>query len=212
MAIRNIVFDLGNVLVDFDPPAYLLKCGFNAETAAHLLADVFSGAWQKGDAGDYLTVRALRDDLCKSHPDRKKAIRRALRPDCVRMHVLRPAVADWLCDLKKSGCRVYLLSNLAKYSHDYVRGYPFFRVLDGAVFSYRERVCKPDERIYRILLERYALVPEETVFLDDSAENVAAAERCGMQAIVFTDLAAAKAQLEALLQRESSFDGRGNDA
>ena len=62
MAIRNIVFDLGNVLVDFDPPAYLLKCGFNAETAAHLLADVFSGAWQKGDAGDYLTVRALRDD------------------------------------------------------------------------------------------------------------------------------------------------------
>ncbi len=212
MAIRNVVFDLGNVLVDFDPPAYLQRLGFNPETAAQLLVTVFSGAWQKGDAGDYLTVRDLRDSLIKRHPAQKKALRRALRPDCVRMHVLRPDVADWLHALKRRGYRVYLLSNLAKYSHDYVRGYPFFRDLDGGVFSYQERVCKPDERIYQILLERYALKAEETVFLDDSAANIAAANRCGIHGIVFTDLAAAKAQTEALLRQESSPDGKGNPA
>jgi putative hydrolase of the HAD superfamily len=125
------------------------------------------------------------------------------------MHVLRPDVADWLHALKLRGYRVYLLSNLAKYSHDYVRGYPFFRELDGGVFSYQERVCKPDERIYRILLERYALRAEETVFLDDSAANVAAAERCGIRGIVFTDFAAAKAQLEELLRQPDSPEGKG---
>lgn len=208
MTVKNVVFDLGNVLVGFDPPAYLQSLGFSPETAAQLLVAVFSGAWQKGDAGDFLTVRDLRNSLIKSHPGQKKAIRRALRPDCVRMHILRPDVADWLHALKMEGYRIYLLSNLAKYSHDYVRGYPFFRELDGGVFSYQERVCKPDERIYRILLERYALRAEETVFLDDSAANVAAATRCGIHGIVFTDLAAAKAQLEELLQSDSP-EGKG---
>lgn len=208
--IRNIVFDLGNVLVDFDPPAYLQKRGFDGKTATQLVEAVFSGAWQRGDAGEYRTVKALRDDLIQSHPDQKKAIRRALRPDCVRMHVLRQDTADWLHALKQRGFRLYLLSNLAKYSHDYVRAYPFFADLDGGVFSWQERVCKPDERIYRILLERYGLVPAETIFLDDSAANIAAAEQCGIHGIVFTDLPAAKAQLEALLQQVLSPDGKGN--
>ena len=209
MVVKNIVFDLGNVLVDFDPPAYLRKRGFDDAAAAQLLKTVFAEAWSRGDAGDYLSIAALRADLLQSHPAEAKAIRRALRPDCVRMHVLRHDVAAWLHDLKTRGYRIYLLSNLAKYSHDYVRGYPFFRELDGGVFSYQERVCKPDARIYRILLERYALRPEETVFLDDSPANVAAAQRCGICGVVFTDLAAAKAQLEPLLQQESSPDGKG---
>ena len=209
MVVKNIVFDLGNVLVDFDPPAYLQKLGFRGDAAAQLLQTVFAEAWGRGDAGDYLSIRDLRADLLRSHPAQAKAIRRVLRQDCVRMHVLRHDVAAWLHELKTCGYRVYMLSNLAKYSHDYVRGYPFYRELDGGVFSWQERVCKPDARIYRILLERYALKPEETVFLDDSPANIAAAQRCGIRGIVFTDLAAAKAQLEPLLQQTQSSDGKG---
>ena len=202
MAIRNIVFDLGNVLVDFDPLAYLRSFGFNDETAAQLLKAVFAEAWSRGDAGDYLSIAQLRADLLRSNPAQAKAIRRVLKNDCVKMHALRHDTAAFLHELKTRGYRVYMLSNLAKYSHDYVRGYPFFRELDGGVFSWQERICKPDERIYRILLERYALQPEETVFLDDSPANIAAAQRCGIHGIVFTDFAAAKAQLETLLQQE----------
>lgn len=199
MAIRNIVFDLGNVLVDFDPLAYLQKRGFHGEAAAQLLETIFAEAWGRGDAGDYLSIKELCTDLQRSHPAQAKAIRRVLQPACVRMHALRHDVAAWLHELKTRGYRVYMLSNLAKYSHDYVRGYPFYRELDGGVFSWQERVCKPDARIYRILLERYDLRPEETVFLDDSPANIAAAERCGIRGVVFTDLAAAKAQVEPLL-------------
>ena len=210
MAIKNIVFDLGNVLIDFDPPAYLHKLGFDAAAADALLQTVFTDAWPKGDAGIYLTVKAMRDDLMKRHPAQKKAIRRVLRPECVRMHTLRHDVAAWLHMLQTQGYRIFLLSNLAQYSYDYVRFYPFFRDLSGGVFSYREHVCKPDEQIYRILLERYGLVPEETVFLDDSAANIAAANRCGIRGILFADYAAAKAQLELLLQQESSPERKEN--
>ena len=63
MALRNIVFDLGNVLVDFDPPAYLRSLGFTDETAALLLKTVFTEAWSRGDAGDYLSIAQLRADL-----------------------------------------------------------------------------------------------------------------------------------------------------
>ena len=68
-------------------------------------------------------------------------------------------------------------------------------------FSYQERSCKPEEKIYRTLLERYSLVPEETVFLDDNPDNVAEADRLGIHGILFTDLAAAKAETERLLER-----------
>ena len=71
--------------------------------------------------------------------------------------------------------------------------------MDGGVFSYQEHVIKPDERIYQILLERYALLPEETLFLDDNAENIAAAQKLGIHGIVFTNLPEAKAQAEKLL-------------
>jgi len=208
MPIRNIVFDLGNVLVDFDPPAYLRSRGFDGTAAAELLRIVFAEAWPKGDAGDYLTIKAMRDDLLRSHPAKAKAIRRVLRPDCVRMHVLREDVSAYLHALKARGYRIYLLSNLAKYSHDYVRAYPFFDDLDGAVCSYQEHICKPDTRIYQILLERYGLSPQETVFLDDNPANTDAAFRCGLHGIVFTDLAAAKTQLESLLQNQKPPKGK----
>ena len=78
-------------------------------------------------------------------------------------------------------------------------GYDFFTEVDGGVFSYQERVIKPDEKIYHILLDRYALLPEETLFFDDNAENIAAAQRIGIHGILFTTLPEAKAQAEKLL-------------
>ena len=68
------------------------------------------------------------------------------------------------------------------------------------MFSYQERSCKPEETIYRALLDRYGLAPEETVFLDDNADNIAAANRLGIHGVLFTDLPAAKEETERLLE------------
>ena len=122
-----------------------------------------------------------------------------LRPDWVKIHTLKEDSTVYLHELKARGYRVYMLSNLAKESYDYIHRYDFFNELDGGVFSYQERVCKPEEKIYRTLLERYALQPEETLFFDDSAENIEAAQRLGIHGIVFTELSVVRPQAERLL-------------
>lgn len=198
--IKNIVFDLGRVLVDFDPITYLYSLGYDEETVNALYGRIFGGEdWMRHDRGDYPSVAALQAALIRKYPESELQIRRVLQPDWVKIHTLREDTAAYLAALKARGYRIYMLSNLAADSYAYVSQYPFFRLLDGGVFSYRERVCKPDKRIYDILLQRYALDPAETVFLDDNVENVAAAERAGIRGIVFTDLSSAKPQLETLL-------------
>ena len=202
MAIRNIVFDLGRVLVDFDPEGYLRSLGFSPETVNTLLQTVFAKDWPLFDRGDYASIADLCGTLCKKYPALQTELRRALVPSCVEIHTLRTETASYLTALKRRGYRIYLLSNLGSDSYEFIRQYPFFQDLDGGVFSYQERVCKPDERIYRILLERYGLQNAETVFLDDAPENVAAAKRLGIHGIVFSGLPAAKAALEALLRQD----------
>lgn len=198
--IRNIVFDLGRVLVDFDPAVYLRGFAFDEETASALQTIVFGGeAWRRHDRGDYENVEALQAELMQAHPAYAAQIRRVLQPDWVKMHTLRQEMETYLLALKQRGYRIYLLSNLAEESHRYIMRYPFYKAIDGGVYSYRERVCKPDARIYRVLLERYALQPAETVFLDDSPDNIAAAKQLGIHGVVVTDSLSAMAALEALL-------------
>ena len=199
--IRNIVFDLGRVLVGFDPLSYLRSFCYDEKTVQALMRNVYdSEDWTMHDRGDYATIEDMRDALIEKYPALEKELREILTPDWVEMHVLRADVAAYLLELKARGYRVYLLSNLAADSHAYVSRFDFFRALDGGVYSYQERCCKPDERIYDILLERYGLRSGETAFLDDNADNIAAAKRMGIHGIVFTDLAPAQQALEALLE------------
>ncbi len=197
--IRNIVFDLGRVLVGFQPDAYLRSFGYDEETVQTLLQTIFGPTWRFYDRGDIPTVIALRERLVHDYPNYEAQIHRVLRPDWVKIHTLKEDTAAYLHELKGRGYRIYLLSNLARESHAFVRGYDFFSDLDGGVFSYQEHVCKPEEEIYHILLDRYDLLPEETLFLDDCAENIEAAERLGIRGIVFTELSAVIPQVEALL-------------
>ena len=197
--IKNVVFDLGRVLVGFDPESYLRTFGFDEDTVARLLKVIFGPRWRFYDRGDYDSVLDLAKELARDYPDDAEKIGRVLRSDWVKIHTLKADTAAFLHELKTRGYHIYMLSNLARESYEFVRGYDFFSELDGGVFSYQEHVIKPDERIYRILLERYALQPEETLFLDDSPENIEAARRLGMHGIVFTELPAVLVQTEALL-------------
>ena len=197
--IKNIVFDLGRVLVDFVPDDYLRSFGFDEATVRALWEKVFGPDWRFYDRGDFASVTELRDYLAEKHPEYAEAIHRVLHTDWVRMHTLKAESATYLHELKQRGFCIFVLSNIAQDSYEYVRGYDFFGEVDGGVFSYQEHVIKPDERIYQILLERYALLPEETLFLDDNAENIAAAQKLGIHGIVFTNLPEAKAQAEKLL-------------
>ena len=198
--IKNIVFDIGRVLVEFDPHSYLTSFGFPDATVQALEQKIFEKHWNAYDRGDYMTVNELRDALVKLYPAYKTELETVLKSDWVKIHGLKQDTAAYLADLKQRGYSVYLLSNLSMDSYNFITTLDFFHQVDGGVFSYQERVCKPEPKLYETLLERYHLKPDETVFLDDTAKNVAAAEQCGIHGIQFNDFDTASAALEKLLQ------------
>ena len=183
--IRNIVFDLGNVLVDFDPKFYMQSFGFTEQEIQNLFRLVYEDDWRLYDRGDYASVTDLCDAVCKKHPAYASAFKKILCPEWVQIHSLKEETARYLSELKARGYRIYLLSNLSKESYDYVSSYPFFALIDGGVYSYQEHICKPDRGIYEVLLARYALCADETVFLDDAEANVEAANRLGIHGFCF---------------------------
>ena len=200
--IKNVVFDLGRVLVDFDPAGYIRSFGFSQEANDRLLAIVFGHDWYLHDRGDYLTIGDLTAALVKKYPDLAHEIKTVLTGDWVKIHYLKPESAAYLKELKARGYRIYILSNLSLESYGFISKYEFLQYTDGAVYSYRENACKPEEKIYRALLDRYALIPDETVFLDDVPENIAGAEAVGIHGVLFTGIEEAKKQTEALLSAE----------
>ena len=199
--IKNIVFDLGRVMVEFDPVTYLRSFDYPEELVQKLFEIVFGYDWYLHDRGDYATIDDLREALVQKYPAYEAELTAVLRGDWVKIHYLKADTAAYMAELKQRGYPIYILSNLSVESYEFIRQYDFFKIPDGGVFSYQERSCKPEEKIYRVLLDRYSLVPEETVFLDDNPDNIAAANRIGIHGVLFTDLATAKAETERLLER-----------
>ena len=112
-----------------------------------------------------------------------------------------PATAKLKKILRAEGYRLYGLSNWSAETFPQVEAtYTFMKDLDGMVISGYEGVQKPDERIYRILLERYNLRPEETVFFDDNIDNVIGAREVGIHAILFRDAEQAERDLNTLIE------------
>jgi putative hydrolase of the HAD superfamily len=201
--IKNIVFDLGRVMVEFDPLTYIRGFGFPEETNARLYEAVFGYDLYLHDRGDYETIEDLREAVAAKHPALEAEIRAVLKGDWVKIHYLKKETEAYLRELKARGFGIYILSNLSLESYEFIKQYDFFRLTDGGVFSYQERSNKPEEKIYRALLDRYALNPQETVFIDDNEANVAGAEALGIRTVLFTDIESARNAVEKIITEEN---------
>jgi HAD superfamily hydrolase (TIGR01549 family) len=185
--IKNIVFDLGNVLISFKPADYLSKLGYTAEIKNVILDDVFrSKEWQLIDKGEISREEASRRISERSTLSRQE-IEAAFD---LRIKILLPIEGNtgMLPALKKGGFKLYFLSNFPDDIFDEVFDrYPFFRLFDGGFISSRVKSAKPDRRIFEILLEKYSLNPEECLFIDDDESNVRTAVSIGMSCIHLSD-------------------------
>ena len=112
-----------------------------------------------------------------------------------------PGMYALVSELKETGHAVYGLSNWNdKKFRTYVQSsYPVFNLLDGMVISGEEKVAKPDERIYQILLDRYGLKAEECLFVDDNPDNIAVASKLGFKTILFESADALRHELVSYL-------------
>lgn len=197
--IRNVILDVGNVLVDYCWKKHLNSFGFSEEIAKRVAAaTALSEDWDEYDRG-VLTDDEVLNRFIENDPGVEKEIRMYVENLSGVIEVY-PYAEQWIRDLKAQGLHVYILSNFGeKCYNDCGSKMDFTGLVDGAVFSWREKVIKPDDAIYQCILRRYQLIPEECVFFDDREVNVEGAKRNGIHGIVFEDQAQANRELAALL-------------
>ena len=179
---ETIVFDVGNVLLTFDPEQVITL--FPPEHRAALMPVMFGERhlWARFDVGTESNEEVARRIAREADvPEGEKMVLYALHHFYETMRPL--PLYDLLPDLRRMGKRTFALTNYPEPSFALTcRAYPRLREqMDGAVVSARERAVKPDPVIFHRLMERYRVQPEKTLFIDDTAANVQAASQLGFQ-------------------------------
>ncbi len=194
-----VVFDLGGVLIDWDPRHLYRKLfGGDEEAMEAFLTTVCTPEWNaRQDAGRPFAEAVAQ--LAEAFPSERERI--------LAFHERWPetlgegieGTVAILGELHARAVPLYALSNWSAETFPVARErFPFLGLFDGIVLSGQERVSKPDPRLYRILFERYGLDPGDAVFVDDTPQNIAVAADLGMHALLFTGPAPLRSALEAL--------------
>ncbi len=185
MTADTVIFDLGNVLVEYDWKSCLASFGFDKETYEVIANAVFLNEdWEKGDAGaspdEWLAL------FIENAPEYEKEIRRVYEEleGCIKSYIYTPNLIKYFRD---KGYRIFYLSNYSEYLYEKTKDkLSFIETFDGGIFSYKEKCIKPNRAIYQILLERYDITAEKALFFDDRPDNIAQACELGIQGILFT--------------------------
>ena len=178
---KNIIFDLGGVMVDFDPKTYLVDRFCNAEVEEQVSQLTFeSEEWKLLDAGIITRSEANLRMLARA-----KEYGRAFEVQGVLddwMHILRPRrrMQELVRKLKSRGYCVYYLSNIPEDVLDFLTERDLKDLFDGGVISSACHFVKPEKEIYEKLIADCALTPERTLFIDDTLPNVEGAMKLGI--------------------------------
>ena len=203
--IRNIVFDIGMVLIGFEPFSWL-RSMFDEETADRIAHAVYgTGHWEELDKA-ILSEEEILELFISEAPDLRAEITEAYDRvgECVKKKNWPVPLIDLL---KENGYSVYFLSNMSEHvinsNHE---AFAFTEHMDGGIWSCDVHMIKPDPGIYKSLFDKYGIVPEECLFIDDVPANIAMAKKFGMKGIVFEDYGHFMADLDKALTKDASHD------
>lgn len=183
--LKNIIFDFGNVLIDYNPDKILDRYDINDQERAILKKNIFgSKEWLQIDAG-----KINEDEATELF---KKKVPAELRPKIDKMMATWPErvtyfseMLNFMKDLHQKGYHLFALSNTGMRFANYLMSTDYGKYFEGEVFSAAEKLMKPDPKIYQIMLNRYQLVPDECLFIDDRPENTETAQKLGMHVFTF---------------------------
>ena len=186
MMIKNIIFDMGRVLVEFYPEDFLTKEGITDIAERELLLrEIFHHEdWTNMDAG-IMNEQEMYDEAVKRIPEHLHQTAHNLIFDWNDPIIPVKGMEDFVRECKEKGYGIYLLSNASVAQPVYWLRIPGHQYFDGTVVSALEKIMKPDVRIYHILLDRYGLKAEECLFIDDVARNINGAEKAGIRGYLF---------------------------
>jgi len=195
--VKSVVFDVGNVLVDWNPRAFFQRHIVDPARLDRFLSEVATLEWHtQHDAGRSFADTSA--ELIALHPDEAEHIRLWGERFGETIGDLLPGMERLVGDLDSRGVPLYAITN---FSHEF---WPDFRTREAAlldrfrdiVVSGEVKLVKPDPAIYALALDRFGLAPGEAMFVDDRIENVRAAEKAGFVGHVFRDAGLLRAALE----------------
>ena len=199
MSIKNIVFDLGRVLIKFEPKEYIEQ-NVPEEKREDFYNGIFgSTEWLMLDRGT-LSYEDAKKIFKERVPGADKEIDRLFDADL--FEILQPIEENVkLLPKLKEKYNLYILSNFHQPAFEHIfKKYDFFKLFDGHTVSCYYYLLKPEKEIYDTLIDKFNLIPEETVFIDDTKVNIDACEKEGIRGIHLPDYTELKQKLEEFLK------------
>lgn len=188
--IRNIIFDIGGVLLDYNPKTYLDKLDIKESRRNKLNDVIFHDQRWKDCLNGFISNSELIEQLVRENLEYKKEIELILSKDSLK-YMLPPKqdAIEYYKSLKRKGYKIFLCSNITKDTYNYVKdNFEIIQIADGGVFSCFENISKPNSEIYYRLIEKYNLEIEKSILIDDTKRNVMSANDIGLRGILFNNI------------------------
>ena len=177
---KNILFDMGNVIMDFSPDYILSMYTKDVKLINCLKYKIlYTVAWARSDKGE-LTEEGIYDETIKGLDEKYHSIAKEVIYGWYNYKTESKEIYELMKELKNKGYRLFLCSNAAESFHKYEDKIEAFKLLEAKVVSADIRQVKPDKEFFEYLLNTYRLKPEECFFIDDLAVNVKGAYECGI--------------------------------
>ena len=202
--IKNLIFDFGKVLVDYDFGAFFCRYITDEERCRAFTPVLHNVEVQRIFDREERPVEEIIEEIICQNREFEAEIRffDEHYPEIVTNEV--EGMRELLIRLKAEGYKLYGLTNWCSKVYLTMAQFEIFKLLDGYIISSEEKVIKPEAEIYHRLFDRFNLKPEECIFADDRAENIEGGRRVGMEGIVFTDARQYERELRILI------NGRGS--
>lgn len=186
--IKNVVLDLGNVMVSFYPDLYISQFVYRKGEIDYFNKICFnSDEWKQGDTGGASRVDII-NAICQKYPEDADKIHQIM-DNCDEMLRASEKNTSLLKKLHNAGIGVYFLSNTNPEAFDYMTSnHEFFKYMSGGIASYQDGLIKPCEDIFRLFLSRYEKRAEECIFVDDTPVNTEAAAAVGFNTVILKNI------------------------
>ena len=182
--IKNVCFDVGNVLIDYQPDRYLREIGVPDIKREAMLKDIFfSKEWEQLDNGD-ITFDEAYDIIEKKSILTREEIISVFEDHLLKIFSLIDANVSLLPVIKQYGYKLFYISNFTeRYFYRMQKKFPIWDIFDDGVISAAIKMSKPGKDIFLYAFNQFGIDPKESVFIDDLPENVATAKSLGMETI-----------------------------
>lgn len=198
--IKNLIFDFGKVLVDYDFDAFFRKYIPDTERCQAFIPVLYNEEVQQLLDREERPFETIIEELINKNRKFEREIRifNDHYTEIVTNEV--EGMGELLTQLKAEGYKLYGLTNWCSKVHQTMAQFDIFKLLDGSIISSDEKVLKPEPAIYQRLFDRFNLKPEECIFTDDRPLNIEGSRRMGMDGIVFKNARQYERELRELLE------------